>query len=290
MLLMGVKLGIVIASSSLVLIASLIDSVLDIVSSFVLYFASKSSLAKNKYKYPVGKHRLEPLGIVAFSAIMGMTSLIIILESIKGIVDGYTSSSEVTVEFSYIAAIVLGIVIVVKLCLYFLCKYIQHRIMQLSGGRINHTVEAMYEDHINDVVSNAFALVIALISSNYNSVWVLDPLGALLIAAIIMKGWLQKGAQQGKLLVGRSASNEFIGKLAFLAIKHDDRILAVDTIYAYHSGINLIVEIHIVLPEEMPLRIAHDIGDSLERRLEALPSVERAFVHMDIDFLHKPEH
>ena len=46
------------------------------------------------------------------------------------------------------------------------------------------------------------------------------------------------------------------------------------------------VEVDIVLPEEMPLRTAHNIGETLQRKIERLDQVERAFVHVDYEFCH----
>ncbi len=46
----------------------------------------------------------------------------------------------------------------------------------------------------------------------------------------------------------------------------------------------------IELPEDMPLREAHNIGETLQNKLEALPEVERAYVHLDFECDHKPEH
>jgi divalent metal cation (Fe/Co/Zn/Cd) transporter len=40
----------------------------------------------------------------------------------------------------------------------------------------------------------------------------------------------------------------------------------------------------------MPLREAHDIGEALQEKLERLPEIERAFVHLDYEFTHQPEH
>lgn len=40
----------------------------------------------------------------------------------------------------------------------------------------------------------------------------------------------------------------------------------------------------------MSLREAHDIGESLQMKIESLPMVERAFVHLDFETTHKPEH
>jgi len=41
-----------------------------------------------------------------------------------------------------------------------------------------------------------------------------------------------------------------------------------------------------VLPPTMNLRESHDIGESLQRKLERIDNVERAFVHCDYDFDH----
>lgn len=59
---------------------------------------------------------------------------------------------------------------------------------------------------------------------------------------------------------------------------------------AYTFGHNWFVEVDVVLPEEMSLRTAHDIGESLQIKLERLPDVARAFVHLDYETSHRPEH
>jgi hypothetical protein len=63
----------------------------------------------------------------------------------------------------------------------------------------------------------------------------------------------------------------------------------VDTCRAYYAGSNTFVEVDIVLPANMVLRDSHDIGESLQQKLESLPDVERAFVHADYETSHKPE-
>ena len=40
----------------------------------------------------------------------------------------------------------------------------------------------------------------------------------------------------------------------------------------------------------MRLREAHTIGEALQEEIEKLPEVERAFVHIDFESTHKPEH
>ena len=46
----------------------------------------------------------------------------------------------------------------------------------------------------------------------------------------------------------------------------------------------------IVLPPDTMLRESHDIGESLQIKLESIPTVARAFVHVDYETSHRPEH
>ena len=91
-------------------------------------------------------------------------------------------------------------------------------------------------------------------------------------------------------LVGRSAAPEYLQKLTYLCWNHHKAIKHIDTVRAYTFGSHYFVEVDIVLPGDMPLEEAHDIGESLQEKLELLPEIERAFVHLDYEYKHKPEH
>ena len=39
----------------------------------------------------------------------------------------------------------------------------------------------------------------------------------------------------------------------------------------------------------MQIEQAHDIGSNLQMKLESLPEIERAFVHIDYEFEHTPD-
>ena len=92
-------------------------------------------------------------------------------------------------------------------------------------------------------------------------------------------------------LIGRTAPPEFLSKLTFLIWNHHEDIKHIDTLKAYsHGSDHYIVEVDIVLPQDMVLKETHDIGETLKARLEQLREVERAFVHIDYENTHKPEH
>ncbi|KAI3731067.1 hypothetical protein L1987_62250 [Smallanthus sonchifolius] len=156
MLLFAAKVYASVKSGSLAIIASTLDSLLDLLSGFILWFTAFSMQIPNPYQYPIGKKRMQPLGILVFASVMATLGLQIILESLR------------------------------------------------------------------TLVSNA--------------------------------------------------------------IRH------IDTVRAYTFGSHYFVEVDIVLPSDMPLQTAHDIGESLQEKLELLPEIERAFVHLDYEYSHKPEH
>jgi divalent metal cation (Fe/Co/Zn/Cd) transporter len=83
-------------------------------------------------------------------------------------------------------------------------------------------------DHRNDIVVNAFGLAMSIVGSRV--VWYVDPIGAILIGLLILVSWAANAFEHVWLLVGKSAPKEFLAKLAYLVITHDNRIQKVDTV------------------------------------------------------------
>lgn len=148
------------------------------------------------------------------------------------------------------------------------------------------SVHVFFIDHRNDIAVNIFGLVMSIVGDRF--VWYLDPVGAILIALIILFSWASNAFEQVWLLVGKAAPKEYISKLIYMTMTHDDRIEKIDTCRAYHAGEHYYVEIDIVMDEDLPLKVTHDVGQTLQRKLEGLANVERAFVHVDYDHAHDP--
>lgn len=105
-----------------------------------------------------------------------------------------------------------------------------------------------------------------------------------------MSTWAKIVMENVWSLIARSAPPEYLAKLTYLVWNHHEDIKHIDTVRAYMFGSNYFVEVDIILPPDMPLHQAHDIGETLQEKLERFPDVERAFVHIDMDFTHKLEH
>lgn len=91
-------------------------------------------------------------------------------------------------------------------------------------------------------------------------------------------------------LLGRAAPDVFITKITFLAATFSLDVRQVEKVLAYHFGVRYLVEVDLVLPADSQLKRAHDVGEDLEVQIEAIGQVERAYVHLDYDTTHRPEH
>ena len=72
------------------------------------------------------------------------------------------------------------------------------------------------------------------------------------------------------------------------AMTHSPLISQIDTVRAYYSGPRIIVEVDVVMDPDATLRATHDVAEELQSKLESLPDVERAYVHVDYETSHKP--
>jgi len=223
--------------------------------------------------YPAGKSRFEPVGIVIFSACMFTATVQLLLSAIETLV-----SQDLNLDITWITLTVLGITIATKFFLWLYCRTV--------GG--SEAVIALSVDHRNDVVTNLFGVATALMGFYLR--WWIDPIGAVVISFYVMFIWARTGYSQLSSLTGKTAPPELLQTLTFVARNHHSSIEAIDTVRAYHLGYKFVCELDIVLNPEMPLKIAHDIGESLQNKLEAIDCIERAFVHLDYEFEHKPEH
>eukprot|EP00444_Apocalathium_aciculiferum_P009349 CAMPEP_0183390020 /NCGR_PEP_ID=MMETSP0370-20130417/5340_1 /TAXON_ID=268820 /ORGANISM="Peridinium aciculiferum, Strain PAER-2" /LENGTH=466 /DNA_ID=CAMNT_0025569403 /DNA_START=13 /DNA_END=1413 /DNA_ORIENTATION=+ len=287
----GVKAFAAVKSGSLVLLASALDSFLDLASGSALSCMAALMRKQEKYKFPVGKTRMEPVGVVVFATLMGSCSLQVLMESAKRLL------SPEQVELTTGVWLPVVLVVFVKGALFWYGRRVQNVLE--SRGQTSSALEAQTDDHKNDVLTNALSLVGAFIASTTfaqlvgfsgGELMVFDPLAAIAFSLYVIKNWGATALEQMTSLVGKAGPADLHRKITYLAATHCQEIIAVDTVRAFTFGPRYIAEVDIVLPPSMTMRVAHDIGESLQIRIESLSEIERCYVHLDWETDHKPEH
>lgn len=272
------------SSGSLAVLASLVDSTIDLLGQGVLMLTKQLASSRGSHgEYPIGRERLEPVGVMICAIVMGMASIEVISTSAKKLWKYWDNEDVPTVDLTLFTSCMLVAIIVLKALLWMWCM----RVSKRHPG--NDSVKAIAQDNQNDVISNFAALLAPMATHIATSYWVVDPSAGIIIAVYIIYTWLQTAIEQVELLVGKSADPETLRNIQGMAEHHHPN-MQLDQICAYHFGPRLLVEVEVVMPESTTLRESHDAGISLQHKIEQLEDVERCFVHIDYQLREHDDH
>ncbi|MCO5567646.1 hypothetical protein L7F22_021340 [Adiantum nelumboides] len=103
-------------SGSLALVASALDSFLDLMSGHILWFTFIKMHKPNPQKYPIGKQRMQPVGILVFSTMMASLGLQVAIILVQKLI---IKEKQVDLEGhkGYLVIVIMSISIVVMFAL-----------------------------------------------------------------------------------------------------------------------------------------------------------------------------
>ena len=273
-ILLAGKIAVIALTSSLSVLASLVDAALDFLSTAIVWTTTKLISRQDQYSYPVGRRRLEPIGVLVFSVIMITAFFQVFLECFERL----TSSEHSIIQLGLPSILIMASTVLIKLGCWFWCRLIK-----------NSSVQALAQDAMTDVVFNTFSIIFPLVGY-YASLWWLDALGGLLLSLYVIVNWSRTSSTHIKNLTGAAAPAADRNVLLYLTMRFAKTIKSIQGLQAYHAGDKLNVEVDVVLDEGMTLRDTHDLGESLQYVLESVPNVDRAFVHLDYAGYNLPSH
>ncbi|KAI0381981.1 hypothetical protein F5Y04DRAFT_280212 [Hypomontagnella monticulosa] len=264
-ILLAGKIAVVVSVSSMSVLASLVDAVLDFLSTVIVWTTTWLISRQDQYRYPVGRRKLEPLGVLVFSIIMITSFVQVAIESVSRL----ASPEHEVIEVGLPAlSIMLGTVLIKGLC-WLWCRLVK-----------NSSVQALAEDAMTDVIFNTGSILFPIVGF-YAQIWWLDALGGLVLSLVVIFNWSRTSSQHIKNLSGFSATADQRNILLYLTMRFAKTIKQIQGLQAYHVGDKLNVEVDIILDASTTLRDSHDLSESLSYVLESVPIVDRAFVHCD---------
>ena len=193
-----IKVAAAALTGSMAVIASTVDSVLDLLAGMVIFFTMRMVKNRDTVKYPQGKTRLEPLGVVIFSCIMSVSMMGLVQESVTSFVARLTGANHRDVRFDVAGGAILGVTIIVKLLLAIYCNTV-------AALHKSPSVKAYADDHRNDVLTNSLAILCAALSALVKDLWWTDQLGAIILCIYVVIMWAGTAKEQIQRLTGISA-------------------------------------------------------------------------------------
>ncbi len=250
-----VKLTVGIASGSIAVLASAIDSLLDSVVSLFNFFAIKKSEEHADETFQYGKGKIQALAGVIEGTVITISGLYIIYESIKKMIDGSTTSllgpSMIVMLFSIVVT-------------YFLVIYL----MRIAKETKSIVIKADALHYKTDLWSNG-AVLLALGLVYLTGLDIIDALFGLAIGMYIIYSAYEIIEEGVMMLLDRALEKEIVDEIEEIISTHT-KVTGYHWLKTRSDGAINFIEFHMVLRPDMLLLEAHQIAHEIEDKIMAL--------------------
>jgi cation diffusion facilitator family transporter len=240
---------------------SLSDVLYSLLMAIGLYLAQRPA----DESHPQGHGRFEPIVSLLIAGAMGLA--------------GFAAAREAALRFSSGAQAVQAgwptVVLVGSALVKVVMSVLVRRIGTLAQSP---AILASARDNLSDVLTSGGALLGVWGSSLIHPL--LDPVAGVLVALYIVRALWEILAENLGYLTGRGARPELTARIVSVASEVEG-VLSVHQVIADHVGPQLRVDIHVDVDGRMGFVRAHAIADRVQARVEALPAVDLAFVHVE---------
>lgn len=262
------KLAVGILSGSIAVLASAIDSLLDLTVSLFNYFALHNAEKDPDEKFHFGRSKLEPLAAVIEGTIISFSALFILYEAISKIVH----PEDMRHMSESIAVMVASFIITGFLVLF---------LSYVGKKTKNMVIRADALHYKTDLFSNG-AVLFALVAIHYTGEQLIDPILGIAIAIYMIYSAIPIVKEGTLMLLDASLSKEEIEKIEEV-IKSEPSITNYHFLRTRESGSHIFISFHAVFNVSISLYDAHTVSDRVERKLKALFPDKRVHVliHMD---------
>ena len=260
-----IKLWVALLSGSIALLSDSFNSLLDTIASIAIFICVKISDKEADEGHPFGHSRAEPIAGIMVAIFAGILGFEIIKTSIERIIVG----DHVTVTTAALVVPLITIVLKGYMAWYF--KKVGERVK--SPGIIASSVDSLCD------VLVSFVVVVGLVGVSWGYEYVDAIVGFVVSIWIIYTGY-RIGMENIDYLMGKAPPDELLQQIKSAAVSVKG-VLATNTIKAHYVGPFIHVEIHVEVPKDISTYESHRIGNEVEKAIERIDSIEKAFVHID---------
>ena len=263
-----IKLVIGIASGSVAVLASAIDSVLDMFVSLFNYFAISNSERPADKEFNYGRGKIEALASVIEGTIITVSGLFLLYQAIKKAINGEVS------QYIEISVIVMIISLVITI---FLVMYL-NKVAKKTNSMV---IKADALHYKTDVYSNA-AVLISLLLVNFTGYEIIDVIVGGGIALFIIYSAYELIRDGVRVLLDRSVDQELVDKIENI-IKNNDQVNTYHLLKTREAGHQTFVEVHLVFDCIITLMDAHRNTDKIEQQIEDLDKQRDWIINIHMD-------
>ncbi|MBN2816087.1 MAG: cation transporter [Campylobacterales bacterium] len=262
------KMTVGVLSGSIAVLASAIDSLLDLTVSLFNYFALHTAEKNPDEKFHYGRSKIEPLAAVIEGVVISFSALFIFYEALSKIIHpremGFMNES--------IGVMIASLIITSGLVLF---------LNYVAKKTENMVIRADALHYKSDLFSNG-AILFALVAIHYTDMPLIDPILGIAIAIYMIYSAVPIVKEGILMLLDAALPTEKIEKIEAI-LKDEKAIKAFHYLQTRESGSHVFVSVHAVFNVSISLYEAHLIADKAEAKIRALFENKKThiLIHMD---------
>ncbi|MDW7771463.1 MAG: cation diffusion facilitator family transporter [Desulfobulbaceae bacterium] len=259
------KLAAWLITGSLIVMASLVDSLMDAAASTINLIAVRWSLSPADQDHRFGHGKAEFLAGLAQASFIAGSAFFLVIHAIERL------RSPVPIQAASLGIVVMAVSITLTLILL---AY-QHHVIRRTNSTAIRADALHYATDVLTNIGTIFALILA------SRGWpVLDPIFAIIIAGYIFYSACKIGYEAGQMLMDRELPSDIRGQILSIA-QSPPQVKGVHDIRTRMSGQTLMIQLHLELDDDIPLIRAHGIARAVEKEiLRSWPGAD-VIIHQD---------
>lgn len=262
-------------TGSVGILASLLDSTLDVLASLMILFAVRLAQVPADSEHRFGHGKAEPLAALVQSVFIAGSAIYLLVYAVDRIIDPRP-----------IEAIASGIwIMVVSIVLTALLVTFQRYVVKKTQST---AIAADSFHFISDIAANALVIV-GLVLSMFGLHWV-DPLLAIVIALMIIGSATKLAKNSSNQLLDIELPAEVREQIQQIILSHRG-VEGFNDLRTYQSGPNMMIQFDLEMDDRMPLVKSHLIAEEVtERIIEQFPQADVTIHQEPVSLRSDPEH
>ncbi|MDX1738710.1 MAG: cation diffusion facilitator family transporter [Alphaproteobacteria bacterium] len=262
----ALKLFAWVMTGSVAILASLVDSVMDLFSSSITFAAVRHAQRPADSDHRFGHGKAEPLAALAQAGFTLASGIYLMIEVVQRLL------APQSILHSDIGIGVMVVSILATLGLVALQIFVAKK-----TGSVAIKADSLH--YKGDLLANIAVIIAIVLSSQFNLPW-LDPIFGLFIAIYIIKAAKDVFMESYDMLMDKEFPDADRAKIQQLALDFGD-VLGVHDLRTRQSGPNSFIQMHLDMNGALTLNRAHATADAVEKAImDAFPGSE-VMVHQD---------
>ncbi len=254
-------------SGSLAIIASAVDSILDIISSSINYYAIKKSEEPPDDKHPFGHGKFESLAAFIQSLIIMLSGGFILYKAYLKI----AHNQKVSDLSQGIYTMIISLIVTFVLVLY---------LKKIAKSENSSVLKADALHYEIDLFTN-LGILISLFLIKFTKIHLIDAIISIIISIYIIYEALKLAIDVSKDLLDTEIDPEIKEQILEILNEFDEFHLDFHNLRTRKAGSKMFVDFHLTLCQNISLREAHLITEKIEKTIKNKIENIDVIIHID---------